>query len=165
MTDEKIKRLFEGGKRVTVSSDIKDAFIHSICLIPDPAKRLEQCKEVFDQIRDNNIKAYMKSHPEVSQATAEVQENQDEAAAGVNLNESWDRAMSRLHESSIKKLSESEGFIKVQRSIHQSLDQILNELEDPDTSDERVLELYRGLQALKLGNLASTAMEVKNYGL
>jgi hypothetical protein len=61
-------------------------------------------------------------------------------------------------------LRESEGYIKMMRAIHESLDGLMSELDDPDTPDERVREIYTDLQKLKAANIMSTAAETVNGG-
>ena len=83
LVDEFIRtRLLEGGHRITINQDVKDSFIHAVCLIKDPVKRIEQVKEVFDAIRDRNIEEFERNN---SKAEAEVLENEIESDAGIDI--------------------------------------------------------------------------------
>ena len=83
IVDEFIRtRLREGGHRVTISKEVKDSFINAVCLIKDPVKRIEQVKEVFDAIRERNIKEFEKNN---SRAEAQVIQNQIESEAGIEI--------------------------------------------------------------------------------
>lgn len=98
------RKLREGGPRRTINQEVKDSFVHAVCLIPDPEDRMKECKEVFDKIHDDNVKEYMKSHPEASQPTAEAQIGVDELEAGIKLKENmfendeswWDKQKRRI---------------------------------------------------------------------
>jgi hypothetical protein len=68
--NEFISRLKEGGPRRHIPSATKEAFIHAICLIPEPADRIAECKEVFDKIKEENIKNYQKQNPGATPAEA-----------------------------------------------------------------------------------------------
>ena len=59
LVDEFIRtRLNEGGHRVRINPEIKEAFINAICLIKDPVKRQEEMKNIFDEIRERNLKEF-----------------------------------------------------------------------------------------------------------
>ena len=83
LVDEFIRiKLNEGGHRTTINQEVKDSFIHAVCLIKDPVKRIEQVKEVFDAIRDRNIKEFERNNSKVE---AEVLENKIESNAGIDI--------------------------------------------------------------------------------
>jgi hypothetical protein len=59
-------RIREGGHRVHIPPDVKEAFVRAICNIVDPVKRKEEFDSVMEEIKERNTKAYMKSHPEAN---------------------------------------------------------------------------------------------------
>jgi hypothetical protein len=65
-------KLREGYPRAHIKKDVKDAFVKEIISIKDPVKRKAEFDKVMEEIKEINIKQYMKSHPEESKATAEA---------------------------------------------------------------------------------------------
>jgi hypothetical protein len=72
-------KIQEGGPRVTLNQETKDAFVHGILLIKDPEKRREVMSEIQKEVYDANVKEFLKANPEANQATAEANENVKQA--------------------------------------------------------------------------------------
>lgn len=67
--------LREGGKRRHIPSELKDKFIHSVLIIPNPEDRQSEIDAIFKEIAEKNQEAYFKLHPELQK---EQQENNEE---------------------------------------------------------------------------------------
>jgi hypothetical protein len=69
----KESRVREGGPRHYIKKDVKDAFVKEILAIKNPEHRKEEFDKIMDEIKDANVKAFLKSHPETTKAEAETQ--------------------------------------------------------------------------------------------
>jgi hypothetical protein len=53
----------EGGPRKNIPQQIRHDFINAICAIHDPYERKRTFDEILEEIKERNVKEYMKAHP------------------------------------------------------------------------------------------------------
>jgi hypothetical protein len=56
---------------------------------------------------------------------------------------------------------ESKGYVRMIQAIHQRLDELSRELDDPDTEDWRIEEIFEELESLRGANIVGTAAAAK----